>query len=44
MASDAMLKQATNAALELKRENGESGKKVEKMQCKECGTDIEKFI
>ena len=44
MARDAMLKQATNAALESKRGNGKSGKKVEKIQCKECSTDIEKFI
>ena len=44
MARDAMLKQATNAALESKRGNGKSGKKVEKIQCKECSNDIEKFI
>ena len=39
-----MLKQATNSALESKRGNGKSGKKGEKIQWKECSTDIEKFI
>ena len=40
----AMLKQATNVALESKRGNSKFGEKVDKIQCKECSTEIEKFI